>query len=122
MNFVAKGRKEPNVPVPGSFMMRRLITFIIGMIVGASLLYGIQRYHLIRADDGFHLIPKVESSLGATYVDIRDFTVADWSRYSGVAMALIQADQGDLMENAATDTIRQSIDRLLDPSRSTSGR
>ena len=95
--------------------MRRWITFMVGMVVGGALLYGTQRYHLVRARDGLHLIPKVESSLAATYVDIRDFTVSDWARHSGVAMALIQADQGQLMEEAAADTIRQSIDRLLDP-------
>ena len=101
--------------------MRRWITFMIGMAVGAGLLFATQYYHLIRARDGLHLIPKVESSLAATYVDIRDFTVSDWARHSGVAMALIQANQRQLMEDAATDTIRQSIDRLLDPSENTPG-
>ena len=106
---------------PGSFTMRRWIIFMVGMIVGGAFLYGTQRYHLIRARDGLHLIPKVESSLAATYVDIRDFTVSDWARHSEVAMALVQSDQGQLMEDAAADTIRQSIDRLLDPSRNAPG-
>jgi hypothetical protein len=106
---------DKNGLTPGSCTMRRWITFMIGMILGATLLYGLQRYHLIRARDGLHLIPKVESSLAATYVDIRDFTVSDWARHSEVALALVQADQSKLMEDAAADTIRQSIDRLLDP-------
>ena len=96
--------------------MQRLTTFFIGMVVGGALLYGMQRYHLVRARDGFHLVPKVETTLAASYVDIRDFKVADWARHTKVAMALIQADKSQLMEKAAVDTLREGIDRIFDPS------
>ena len=55
--------------------MRRSMTFLTGMIIGGVLLYGALSYHILRADDGFHLIPKTSDRLAATYVDIRKFTV-----------------------------------------------
>lgn len=94
--------------------MRRLMTFILGMVVGGSLLYGAQKYHLIRAEDGFHLVPKIQAKLPATYVDIRNFTASDWAQHSDVAMALVSANQGRLMEGSANGAIRNGVDRLLD--------
>jgi len=94
--------------------MRRLMTFILGMVVGGLLLYGAQKNHLIRAEDGFHLVAKVKPKLAATYVDIRNFTVSDWARHADVAMALVAANQGQLMENSAADAVRTGLDRLLD--------
>ncbi len=90
------------------------MTFLLGMVVGSTLLYGAQQYHLIRAKDGFHLVPKVESKLAATYVDIRNFTVSDWAQHADVAMALADANQSQLMETSAADAIRNGVDRLLD--------
>ena len=95
-------------------MMRRLMTFILGMVVGGVLLYGAQQNHLIRAKDGFHLVPKVKPQLAATYVDIRNFTVSNWAQHADVAMALVAANQGQLMENSAADALRTGVDRLLD--------
>ena len=94
--------------------MRRLMTFLTGMVVGAALLFGAQRYHVIRADDGFHCVRKIESKLAATYVDIRGFSVADWAEHTDVAAALVNADKRDLMENAAGNALRQGLDNLLD--------
>ena len=94
--------------------MRRLMTFLFGMVVGGALLLGAQQYHIIRAKDGFHLVPKIHSQLSATYVDIRNFTPADWAQHSDVALALINDNQGQLVEGAANDVLQQGVDRLLD--------
>jgi hypothetical protein len=95
--------------------MRRLPTFIFGMVVGGLLIYGALNYHVINAPSGLHLVPKVESTLAATYVDIRGFGLSDWAQHQEVAAALLSANRQDLMQSAAEDSLRTGLDRLLPP-------
>ena len=95
--------------------MKRLTTFIFGMIAGAALRLGAQRYHVIRADDGLHLVPKLHSTLSGTYADIRNFTVADWTEHPDLAAAMLDDDRSDLVEGAASDALQNGLDRLLGP-------
>jgi hypothetical protein len=93
--------------------MRRLPTFICGMIVGGLLIYGGLHYHVIHASSGLHLVPKVSSTLTGAYVDIRGFSLADWAKHQDVAAALLAADRQDLMQSAAQDSIRNGLNQLL---------
>ena len=93
--------------------MKRLSSFIIGMAVGAGLLFGALHYHVVRAKDGMHLVPKVDAKIAATYVDIRGFGVSDWAERPDLAAALIEANRRDLMEEAAADALRTGLDRFL---------
>ena len=93
--------------------MRRLSSFLMGMVVGAGLLYGALHYHLVQASDGWHVIAKTDSELAGTYVDIRTFTFADWANHPKLAAALMRADRADLVENAAAGALNNGIDRLL---------
>jgi hypothetical protein len=95
--------------------MKRLMTFFFGMIAGAALLLGAQRYHVIRAEDGLHMVPKLHASLSSTYVDIRNFTVADWASHPDLASAMIADDRRELVEGAASDALQNGLDRLLNP-------
>lgn len=72
-------------------------------------------FHVIRAQDGFHLIPKVNARLSNTYADIRGYQVADWAAHGELAAALVKANRGDLLEGALNDTISKGIDRLMNP-------
>jgi len=94
--------------------MQRLTTFLMGMVAGGVLLYSALHYHLIRANDGLHLVPKLDQKLAATYVDIRSFTVADWTKHPEVAAALMKANQGQLMQGSATDALRSGMNQLFD--------
>ena len=95
--------------------MRRLPTFLFGMIVGGILIYGSLHYHLINAPSGLHLVPKLNSTLAATYVDIRGFGLADWTNHQDVAGALLAANRQDLLASSASDTLRNGLDQLLPP-------
>lgn len=97
--------------------MKRLSSFILGVLVGAGLLYGALNYHLVHADDGLHLVSKLESQLSMTYVDIREFTVADWANHTELAAALMNADRGDLVEGAANDALHNMLDNVLQGNR-----
>lgn len=96
--------------------MKRFVTFVFGMIAGAGLLFGALNYHLVRADDGLHLVPKLNAKLSGTYVDIRGFTFADWAKNPDLAAALIDAGQRDLVEGTASDALRNGLNRFLDGS------
>lgn len=94
--------------------MRRLMTFLMGVVTGGVLLFAALHYHVIRAQDGFHLVAKAQPQLPATYVDIRGFTVADWTKYPALLQALLQSDNKKLVDGATDDAIQGGIDRLLD--------
>jgi hypothetical protein len=93
--------------------MKRLMTFFFGMIAGAALLLGAERYHVIRADDGLHMVPKLHANLADTYVDIRSFTGADWTSHPDLASSMIADDRRELVEGAATDALQDGLDRIL---------
>ncbi len=93
--------------------MRRLSTFIFGMVVGGLLIYGGLNYHVINTPSGLHLVPKVNSTLAETYVDVRGWGVAEWMQHKDVAAALLAADRQDLMQSAAEDSLRTGLDRIL---------
>jgi hypothetical protein len=94
--------------------MRRLMTFFLGMVAGGALLYSAERYHLVHAEDGLHLIPKLESQLAATYVDIRKFSPADWAQHADFDMAITNAEQGEFLKNSATKSLEGTMDGLFD--------
>jgi hypothetical protein len=93
--------------------MRRIWTFVLGIVAGGVLIYAAMNYHLIRAKDGLHLVPKVNAQLASTYVDIRNFKVADWANHAEITAALLKAERRDLLEGGFTDSINNGLDRLL---------
>lgn len=95
--------------------MRRLPTFLFGMFVGGLLIYGSLHYHLINAPSGLHLIPKLNSTLAETYVDIRGFGLADWTNHQDLAGALLAANRQDLLASSSSDSLRTGLEQLLPP-------
>jgi len=93
--------------------MRRIMTFVMGMVAGGLLLWGGLQYHVLHTQDGLKLVPKVNASLAKTYVDIRKFTVADWANNTDIVLALTEAGQGEMVGNAAGDALQNGLDRLL---------
>ncbi len=87
--------------------------FLLGMIVGGGLMFCSLTYHVLHADDGFHLVAKLESGFGESYVDIRDFTVTDWLSHRSLAAAIIRADKEDLLTGTAEDSFRTGVRSAL---------
>ena len=94
-------------------MKSRLGTFVLGMIVGAALLHGAMNYHFVRSGDGWHVVAKQPARLAESYVDIRSFTMADWSNHPQLVSALVQADKQHLLGDAASNAFHQSVNQLL---------
>lgn len=93
--------------------MSRIPAFLLGMATGAMLLYGAMHYHVVRADDGFHFIAKSPAHLSEAYVDVRHFTVADWSAHPMLAASLARANKQNLMGGSVVGTIQEEVDQLL---------
>ena len=81
--------------------MNRVFVFFLGVIVGVFAHYGALNYHVVRAEDGYHLIPKISSGMAETYVDIRHFKPSDWNQHKTLESAIKQADKSGLLQATA---------------------
>jgi uncharacterized protein with ACT and thioredoxin-like domain len=95
-------------------MMTRLHCFLIGVLVGAGAVLLGTKYHIVRAEDGLHAIPKVSSELQGAYVDIRDFTAEDWIHHQNLSLAIMKAEKGYLLSDSATGGLRRSLRAALE--------
>ncbi len=95
-------------------MNGKIWAFALGLVAGAGLVLGSQRYHVVQAADGWHLVPKASAGFSDTYVDIRGFTLTDWDSHRGLAVSLVQSDKGYLMQDSASESLRQSVQSVVD--------
>jgi len=96
--------------------------FLFGMITGAVLLYAAMHYHVVRGDQGVFLVPKISNNLSDVYVDIRDFTLDDWTRHKPLAAAIMKADRGELLSDSTLGGFRDNMHSLVDGLFENSGR
>jgi hypothetical protein len=93
--------------------MGRIGSFLLGIIVGAVAVYGSLNYHLVRAQDGFHFVPKVASTFDEVFVDIREFGPTEWNDHRSLAVALVKADKEHLIGDSTAHHFRQSLHSVL---------
>ena len=98
--------------------MHRITWFIGGVIAGVVGLLVVQQYHIVRNDEGVHLVPRVSAGYDDIYVDIREFDFADWQDHEAVAMALVKSEKEDLVNSAAVDSVHNSINSFFSRRRS----
>lgn len=101
--------------------MGRLGAFLFGVVVGAGLVFGSLKYHVLRAHDGLHIVPKVAATFEDAYVDIRQFGPSDWNDHRTLAAGLIKANQEDLIGETAAYSLRDSLRSALDGLTGTGG-
>lgn len=94
--------------------MNRASSFALGLIVGVLGLYITMHFSLVRARDGFHLIPKIAAKIDIPYADIRNFTLENWQRKQSLAIAILKANKGHLLQDQSLIGFRQSTQRMLD--------
>ena len=93
--------------------MRRIGTFLIGVIFGGLVVFTSLNYHVLKTDEGLYLIPKLESGFGQAYVDIRKFGVPDWTEHPALAEAIIKSDKSHLLKEAAGSAVRNTVRSAL---------
>lgn len=87
--------------------------FVMGYIAGIATLYVAMCFHVVRAKDGFHLVPKSTASLKDPYVDIREFGVAEWQEHPELAADISLANKTDMLQDSASDTVHRKFDDLF---------
>ena len=93
--------------------MSRLLSFLMGMVAGALLCYGATNYHLIRAQDGFHVVQKAQARLAEAYVDVRYFGVSDWTAHPHLVAAIVRENKQHLMTGSAAGAIQDGVNQVL---------
>lgn len=89
-------------------MMSKVNSFFLGVLVGTITLYSAMTFHLVHAEDGIHVVPKISNGLRDTYVDIREFRAAQWHEHKHVALALINAGRDDLLKDSAMSNLQRT--------------
>lgn len=95
-------------------MFSRFGAFVFGMAVGGTLVFGAQRYHVVRTDRGVELVRKLSPGFGETYVDVRNYSAADWAEHPSIAAALMRSGNEHVLQDDAADSIRQELGGLID--------
>jgi hypothetical protein len=93
--------------------MKRLSGFLLGVVVGGGLVFGAQRYHVLRTEQGFEVVPKLSANFTDCYVDIRNFSPDDWSEHKALAAAIIGAKKESIFHGSAADAVREKMSGLL---------
>ena len=94
--------------------MNRVSSFFAGILLGAVTMFVAMQFYIVRANDGFHLIPKLAAKLENPYVDIRKFTLNDWQNRQPLAVAIMKANRGNLMQDSALGGFKQAAQKTLD--------
>ncbi|MBI1371457.1 MAG: hypothetical protein GC159_01665 [Phycisphaera sp.] len=95
-------------------MIRKLIGTAVVLLIGAGLMYYALGHHFVKASTGSVTVPKASLTLSDTWVDIREWTAADFKEHPEVTKALIDNGHGDLVVQSATDGV---IDWIKDKTR-----
>jgi hypothetical protein len=93
--------------------MSRIGALIFGILVGGGLVYGALNYHVVRTESGHEFIPKKEMSFDETYVDARNFGLADWAKHADLAQAILKADKGHLINESAVKNLTNGVKDLF---------
>ena len=94
--------------------MGRIGCFLFGVLVGATTVFVSLKYHIVRAADGHHLIPKVSAEFGGTYIDIRSFRLSDWAEHKSLTAAIAKSGKSDLMTQTTLNSVTDRVNDYLD--------
>ena len=94
--------------------MNRVSSFAVGVAVGIAGLYITMHFTLVRAGDGFHLVPKIAAKVDMPYTDIRNFTLGNWQKNKALTLAILRANKGHLLQEQSLIGFKQTNQQLLD--------
>ena len=94
--------------------MGRFGAFVLGLVVGGLSVFGALHYHVVRAHEGVHVIPKMNSTFSETYVDIREFGFEEWNQHRELAFAITRAGKTHLIQGVALQPMQDAVDGMRD--------
>ena len=93
--------------------MSQVSGFALGLLAGVIGLYITMHFSLVRAVDGYYVIPKISAKIEVPYTDIRNFTLQNWQRRQSLALAILKANKGHLLQDQSLIEFRQSSQQML---------
>jgi hypothetical protein len=93
--------------------MSRLGSLLLGCVIGGASVYVSLKYHVLRTEKGFELVPKLSATFSETYYDVRGFGVSDWTEHKTLAAAVVQAGKQELFTDSASEGLRRGLEGVL---------
>lgn len=94
--------------------MNRIESFLLGLVLGVATLYGAMHYTVVRAKDGFHVVPKISARLETPYVDVRSFKLEQWQKRQSLALSILKSKKGYLLEDHSLSAFKMTTQQLLE--------
>lgn len=94
--------------------MSRLNWLVMGFLLGGATVFVSLKYHVLRTDQGFELVPKATATFSETYLDIRSFGLADWREHKTLLGSIMRSDKQYLLKDAATADLGKAVGGLMD--------
>ena len=82
--------------------MRRLFAMVFGALLGAAAMFMAFKFHVIRTKDDWVFVPKPSAALVDAYVDVREWTTAEWTKHPQLVKALVLTGRADLVRKSVT--------------------
>ena len=91
--------------------MRRLFWTLSGAALGGALMWGAFQYHLVRTTSGFVVVPKRSLGLADSYVDVRTWTMADWTKHPELVLDVTESGKTDVFgdTNVVKTTLKDAL-------------
>lgn len=94
--------------------MNRVGSFLAGLVFGVMGLYITMHFSLVRATDGYHIIPKIAPKIEIPYTDVRNFNNEKWMRRQSLALSILKAKKGHVLQDLTLIGFREATQRVLD--------
>lgn len=85
--------------------------FLLVLLTGWSL--AALSLHVVRSQSGIALVPKSELGVWDTYVDVRQWTLADVTRHPAVAHRLVESGNAELLASVAPRTSGTDLEHKI---------
>jgi hypothetical protein len=92
--------------------MRKLLLFVVGMIVGGGMVCFAFEYHVVRTQNGVVLIRKKPAGLGDQYVDVRNWRPSDWQAHPQLVEAVVANGHGDLIGPSSNELLHDLLHKF----------
>jgi len=85
-------------------------TFAVGLLMGLSSGIFITHFHVVRTNDGFDVVPRVnQPPLRSTYCDVREWSTAMWTNYPEVTAALTKSGRSQVIGQNLKENLLEEI-------------
>lgn len=100
--------------------MRRLVTILLGVVIGGSVVFFAFQYHLIRASQRWVVVKKRHADWHDAYVDVRGWGAREWNEHRELSGNVTAAGHGELVPSYGPGEFFRGLFDPLRPKRSAS--